>query len=94
LQPSNGAVRTTVSTTPFSIGYLSFGYLDDSVKALQVNGVEPTVANVVGGDYPVFRPLNMVTNGEATGVVKDWLDYILGSEGQQIVADEGYIPVE
>jgi len=94
LQPSNGAVRTTVATTPDSIGFLSFGYLDESVKALKVNGVEPNEANAANGSYPVVRPLNMMTKGEPTGAVKAWLDYILSEEGQAIVADEGYLAVK
>lgn len=57
LQPSNGSVRTTVSTTPDAIGYLSFGYLDESVKAISVDGVAPTEANASNGTYPVVRPL-------------------------------------
>ncbi|HIQ01576.1 MAG TPA: phosphate ABC transporter substrate-binding protein [Anaerolineales bacterium] len=93
LQPSNGAVRTTVATTPDSIGYLSFGYLDESVKALAIDGVEATEANAASGEYPIVRPLNFLTKGEPTGLVKAWLDFILGDEGQQIVAEEGYIAV-
>jgi phosphate transport system substrate-binding protein len=94
LHPSNGAVRTAVSTTPDSIGYLSFGYLDASVKALTVDGVEPSEANVASDKYPVVRPLNMLTGGEPSGAVKAWLDFILGDEGQKIVKEEGYIPVK
>jgi len=94
LQPSNGAVRTTVATTPDSIGYLSFGYLDESVKALAIDGVEATEANAASGAYPIVRPLNLLTKGEPTGAVKAWLDFILSDEGQKIVADEGYIPVK
>ena len=94
LQPSNGAVRTTVATTPDSIGYLSFGYLDESVKTLTIDGVEPTEANAASGDYPIVRPLNLLTKGEPAGVVEAWLDFILSDEGQQIVAGEGYIPVK
>ncbi|MGC9358147.1 MAG: phosphate ABC transporter substrate-binding protein, partial [Anaerolineae bacterium] len=93
LQPSNGAVRTTVSTTPDAVGFLSFGYLDESVKAIKIEGTAPTPANASDGSYPVVRPLNMMTNGEPSGAVKDWLDFILSDEGQQIVADEDYIPV-
>lgn len=93
LQASNGAVRTTVSTTPDSIAFLSFGYLDESVKALAIDGVEATEANASSGTYPVVRPLNMLTKGEPTGVVKAWLDFILSDEGQQVVAEE-YIPVK
>jgi phosphate transport system substrate-binding protein len=93
LQPSNGAVRTTVSTTPDSVGYLSFGYLDASVKALGMYGVAATVENALSGAYPVVRPLNMLTNGEPTGLTKAFLDFILGDEGQAIVVDEGYLSV-
>ncbi|MBD3369091.1 phosphate ABC transporter substrate-binding protein PstS family protein [Candidatus Fermentibacteria bacterium] len=93
LLPSNGAVRTTVSTTPDCIGFLSFGYLDPSVKAIAIDGVEATVENAASGVYPVVRPLNMITNGQPSGVVADWLDFIMSGDGQAIVADEGYIPV-
>jgi phosphate transport system substrate-binding protein len=94
LQPSNGAVRTTVSTTPDSIGFLSFGYLDESVKSLAIDGVEATEANATSGDYPIVRPLNLLTKGEPTGLVKAWLDFILSDEGQAIAVDEGYIAVK
>lgn len=93
LQNSNGAVRTTVSTTPDSIGYISFGYLDSSVKALKIGGVEATMANVLNKSYPISRPLNMLTKGEPQGVVKAWLDWILSPDGQAIVAKH-YIPVK
>jgi len=93
LQPSNGSVRTTVSTTPDSIGYLSFGYLDETTKAVAVEGVEPTEENASDGSYPIVRPLNMITKGAPEGVVKAFLDYILSEEGQAIVSEEGYISV-
>jgi len=93
LFPSNGAVRTAVSTTPDSIGFLSFGYLDASVKALAVDGVDATVANALNGSYPVVRPLNMLTDGEPSGIVKDFLDFVLSEAGQAIVVEEGYISV-
>ncbi|NBD36329.1 MAG: phosphate ABC transporter substrate-binding protein PstS family protein [Chloroflexi bacterium] len=94
LQPSNGSVRTTVASTPFSIGYLSFGYLDDTTKALKIDGTAPTAANAANGSYPVVRPLNMMTNGEPSDIAGAWLDFIFSDEGQTIVADEGYIPIE
>jgi len=94
LLPSNGAVRTAVSETPNAIGYLSFGYLDASVKPLEVNGTAPTPENADNGSYPVVRPLNMMTDGEPSGIVKAWLDFILSAEGQALVEDEGYIPVQ
>ena len=94
LQQSNGAVRTTVATTPDAIGFLSFGYLDESVEAVAVNGAAPTAANVKNGSYPVVRPLNMVTDGEPEGLVKTWLDWILSEAGQAIVVAEGYIAAD
>ncbi len=92
--PSNGAIRTTIATTPYAIGFLSFGYLDQSVKALAVNGVEPTEANAASGKYPLVRPLNFLTQGEPSGLVKAWLDFIFSPEGQQVVTTEGYISVK
>jgi len=94
LQPSNGAVKTTVSTTEDSVGFLSFGYLDDSVKALAIDGVDATVANALNGSYPIVRPLNMLTDGEPEGATKAFLDFILSDEGQAIVEEEGYLPVK
>lgn len=93
LQPSNGAVRTTVSTTPGSIAFLSFGYLDDTTVPVMVDGVLPTEENASTGAYPVVRPLNMITNGEPDVVAAAWLEFIMGEDGQAIVADEGYLPV-
>ena len=92
LQQSNGQVRTTVSTTPDSIGYLSFGFLDESVNAVAIDGVAPTVANVKNGSYPIFRPLNMLTNGAPNELAQAFLDYILSAAGQEIVAED-YITV-
>ena len=94
LQQSNGALRTTVANTPNAIAYLSFGYLDKSVKVLPLDGVEATEENASNGSYPVVRPLNMLTNGEPQGVVKAFLDFVLGPEGQAVVRAEGYIPVK
>jgi phosphate transport system substrate-binding protein len=92
LQQSNGQVRTMISTTPNSIGYLSFGFLDESVNAVQIDNVEPTVANVKGGSYPIYRPLNMLTNGTPNELSQAFLDYILSDAGQEIVAED-YITV-
>lgn len=93
LQQSNGQVRTTVSTTPYTIGYLSFGFLDESISTVAIDGVEPSVVNVKNGSYPIFRPLNMLTNGEPGDAAQAFLDFILSDEGQEIVAEE-YITVD
>jgi phosphate transport system substrate-binding protein len=94
LQPSNGAVRTTVATTPDSIGFLSFGYLDSSVKALAVDGVEGTVENAKNGSYPVVRPLYFLTKEEPTGIVKVFISFCTSATGQAIAEGDGYISVE
>jgi phosphate transport system substrate-binding protein len=94
LQASNGSIRTTVSTTPYAIAYLSFGYLDDTVKSISIGGVAPTEPNAADGSYPIVRPLNMLTNGEPAGLVKTFLDFILSEAGQKLVVEDGYIPVK
>ena len=93
LQSSNGAIRTTVSGDPDAIAYLSFGYVDSSIKSLSVNGVAGTLDNVNNGTYPIVRPLLFVTKAQPTGLVKAFLDYCLSAEGQAIVAKD-YIPVK
>jgi phosphate transport system substrate-binding protein len=92
LQQSNGQIRTTVSTTPNAIGYLSFGFLDESINTVAIDEVDPTVANVKNNTYPIFRPLNMLTNGAPGELAQAFLDFILGAEGQAIVAED-YITV-
>ncbi len=88
LQQSNGQVSTVISTTPNTIGYLSFGYLSDAVKSVSINNVAPTVENVKNGSYSTFRPLNLLTNGEAQGLAKAFIDFILSDAGQKIVAED------
>ena len=89
---SNGAVHTTVSQTEGAIGFVGLGYIDDAIKALKIEGVEPNVANVMSGDYPIARNLNMFTNGEPTGIALEFLNYIDSEEGQTIVSEEGFVP--
>jgi len=95
---SNGAVKQTVSQTPNAIGYVGLGYLDSSVKAIKIkmNGaeIEPTVANVLNGTYPIARSLYMITNGEPKGLVKDFIAFVLSEEGQRIVEEEGFVPIK
>jgi phosphate transport system substrate-binding protein len=89
---SNGAVHQTVSQTEGAIGFVGLGYIDDKVKALKIDGVEPTVANVMDGSYPIARNLNMFTDGEPTGIVLEFLNYIDSDEGQTVVEEEGFVP--
>lgn len=86
-------MMTNVAQDLYSIGYVSMGSVNDDIKALQIDGIEPTTENVKNGTYKVSRPFNIATKGEATGLTKDFIDYILSSEGQEIVSD-GYIAVD
>jgi phosphate transport system substrate-binding protein len=93
LQQSNGQVRTTVATTPNTIGFLSFGFLDDSVFAVAIGDVQPVVDNVKNGTYPIARPLNMLTKGAPNELAQAFLEYILSDMGQEIVAED-YISIK
>ena len=86
------AVITQVSGDPAAIGYISLGSLNDTVKALKVEGVEATPENVKNGTYTVARPFYIATKGEATGVAADFISFIMSKQGQEIVSD-GYIAV-
>jgi phosphate transport system substrate-binding protein len=94
---SNGAVKQTVSQTPGAIGYVGLGYIDSTVKALNIKvgdkEVEPTIENVKNGSYPISRSLYLLVNGEPQGLAKDFIDFILSDEGQAIVEEEGFVPV-
>ena len=85
VQPSTGAVKETVSTTPNSIGYVSLGSLDDSVKVLTVEGVEATSENVVSGDYKIQRPFVYVVGSEVSETAQAFIDFAMSDEGQKIV---------
>ncbi|BAP61384.1 phosphate ABC transporter periplasmic binding protein [Methanococcus maripaludis KA1] len=89
---SNGAMKSSVKADVNGIGYLSIGYLDSSVTGCEYEGVLPTEANVVSGTYTVSRTLNIITNGEPSQEAKAFIDFLLSSEGQKIVVEEGYIP--
>lgn len=92
-QQSNGDVHSTVKTTAGAIGYVGLGYLDNEVKGVPVNGVAPSVATVQDDTYPVARNLNFLFLGEPSGLAKDFLDFVLSTEGQALVEDEGFVPL-
>jgi len=91
---SNGEIKTTVSQDTQAIGFLSIEYVDSSVKALALNGVAATEENSKNGTYPIVRPLYFLTKTQPTGIVKDFIDFCTGPDGQKIVAEEGYITVD
>ncbi len=92
VQPSTGAVLQTVGNTPNTIGYVSLGSLNDTVKAVKVEGVEATDENITAGDYPIQRPFLYVTGGELSAAAQAFVDFVLSDEGQEIVSQE-FIPV-
>lgn len=91
VQDSNGAVRQTVSQDKKGVGYISLGLVDTSVKAVSIGGVEPSIENCKAGKYTVVRPFLFVVKGEMAPGVKALVDYVLGSEGQSILANEGLV---
>lgn len=91
---STSVMMTTVAGNTEAIGYVSLGSLDDSVKAIKVDGVEATTNNVSGGEYKVARPFNIVTGSDLSENAQDFIDFIMSKEGQEIVSEEGYIAVE
>lgn len=91
---NTSVMMTGVAGDDYAIGYVSLGSLNDTVKALKIDGVEPTVENIKSDSYKVYRPFNIATKGEASEAAQDFIDYILSAEGQQIVSNEGYITVD
>jgi phosphate transport system substrate-binding protein len=91
---SNKAVATTVEETPGAIGYVGLGYLSEGVKALKVEGVMPSNKTVQDGTYKLARPLYMYTNGTPKGLVKDFIEFILSKNGQKLVSETGYVPLQ
>ncbi len=93
VQPSTGAVKQTVATTPNSIGYVSLGALDDTVTAVSVEGVAPSSDTVIDGTYKISRPFIYVSGAELSEAAQAYVDFVMSEEGQAIVAEE-FIPVK
>ena len=91
---STAVVMTNVAGNPKAIGYISLGSLDDSVKALKVDGAEASVENVKNDTYKISRPFNIAVKDDLSDVAQDFVDYIMSAEGQKIVEDSGYIAVD
>lgn len=91
---SNGAMKTAVAQDPMAIGYVSIGHLDATLKPLTIDGVEPSQGNALSGKYPVVRKLYMNTKGEPQGLVKAFIDYIMGEQGAELVRKSGYLALK
>ena len=88
---STSVMMTTVAGDENAIGYISLGSLDDTVKAVKIDGVEATVDNVSNDSYKIARPFNILTSDKESDAAKDFVNYIMSADGQQIVEDNGYI---
>ena len=91
VENSNGAIRQLVADDPAAIGFISLGLVDDTVKAVDLDGVVPTREHVVDGTYGLSRPFLFLTLKEPTGLVKDFIDFTMSSQGQQILYAQGLI---
>ena len=91
---STDVMLTTVSGDEYSIGYVSLGSLNDSVKAVSIDGAEATVDNIKSGDYTIARPFNIATKGTPSDVAQDFINFIMSADGQAVISDNKYIPVD
>ncbi|EGD50838.1 phosphate binding protein [Thermoanaerobacter ethanolicus JW 200] len=93
-EDSSGAVKKAVADTKGAISYLALSYVDDTVKALKYEGVEPTAQNIIDGKYPIWSYEHMYTKGEPTGAAKAFLDFMMSDEVQKgPLTKLGFIPV-
>lgn len=92
-QLENSDVARTVSTADYAIGYVGMGYIGTNNPAVALNGFMPNLANVQSGNYPLQRGLHFYTNGQPTGAVKEFIDFLMSTRGQEIVAEIGFIPI-
>ena len=91
---NTSVMMTTVANDEYAIGYISLGSMNDTVKALKIDGVEASVENIENGTYTVNRPFNLAVKEELTDAAEDFMNYILSAEGQAIINDNGYIMID
>jgi phosphate transport system substrate-binding protein len=89
---SNGAMKTAVAGDPAGIGYVSVGHMDESVKPVVIDGVQPSVENVKNGSYPISRGLFSNTRGTPTPLVHEFITYLYSAAGEKIISENGFIP--
>jgi phosphate transport system substrate-binding protein len=93
MMASNGAIVTAIANNRYALGYLGMGYINKSVKPLQVNGVAGSAQTVLSNKYPLARELYMYTNGEPTGEVAKFIAFVKSAQGQKIVEKTGFVPL-
>jgi phosphate transport system substrate-binding protein len=86
-------MMTNIANDPYAIGYISLGSLNDTVKALDIDGVTASTANIKNGAYAIQRPFNIAVKNEASGLAKDFIDFILAKEGQEVIGKD-YVAVD
>ena len=91
---STEVMMSSVAGNEYAIGYVSLGSLNDNVKAVKIDGAEATEENIKSGSYKVSRPFHIATKEEVSDVTQDFINFILSEEGQKVVADKGYIPLD
>lgn len=91
---STEVMMTTVAGDENAIGYASMGSMNDTVKAVQVNGVDPTAENVKNGTYELARPFNIATLGDVSDVAQDFINFIMSADGQAVIEEKGYIKID
>lgn len=94
IQDSNGTVRETVINDVNAIGYLSHGLVNEKIKPITVNGISCTTENIIKGKYILVRPIYLLTRGAPKDKIKDFIDYILSSQGQETIKSNGLIPAK
>lgn len=94
VQDSNGTIRESVANDRNAVGYLSHGLLNEKVKAISIEGVDCTEEAILAGRYKLVRPVFLMTKGPATGAVKDFIDYVLSTEGQETIRRNGLLPAK
>jgi phosphate transport system substrate-binding protein len=90
---SNGALVTAVAKNRYAIAYLGMGYVNKTVKPVQVNGISATTKTALSKEYPLSRELYMYTDGEPAGDTAKYIAFVKSAEGQKVVADEGFVPL-
>ena len=90
---STSVMLGTVEKDVNAIGYISLGSLNDTVKAVKIDGAEATAENIENGSYKVVRPFNIATTAEVSDAAADFISFIMSKEGQQVITDNGYISV-
>lgn len=91
---STSVMMSTVEGNEYAIGYVSLGSLNDTIKSVKIDGAEATAENIKSGTYKISRPFNIVTKDKVSDVAQDFINYIMSPEGQKVVEEAGFIPMD